>query len=91
MKLNNMAKKRDAILMTVTGQKNVGKTFLSKLLIDKYAYPINGVGRKVLIYDVNMEYEFEFLKTLILFLIEVLQGPHSVLIRLANQLVVLLL
>lgn len=58
---------RDAILMVVTGQKRVGKTYATLKLIQEYLQnhtegyvTINekkiAVGRNVLIYDVNMEY-----------------------------------
>lgn len=50
---------REPILMSVTGQKGVGKTYTTKQTIDDYVKdnPKTGKkGRKVLIYDINMEY-----------------------------------
>jgi len=50
---------REPILVVATGQKKVGKTYTTTQLIDQYtrSNPANGKeGRKVLIYDVNMEY-----------------------------------
>lgn len=54
-----MSDLREPILVVATGQKKVGKTYTTTKLIDQYtrSNPQNGKeGRKVLIYDVNMEY-----------------------------------
>lgn len=51
--------KREPILMCATGKKGVGKTFTTTLLIDNYIKGNKKQGkkaRKVLIYDINMEY-----------------------------------
>ena len=51
--------KREPILMCATGKKGVGKTFTTNLLIDTYTKGNRKAGkkaRKVLIYDINMEY-----------------------------------
>lgn len=51
--------KREPILMCATGKKGVGKTYSTTQLIDSYVKnnPKTGKkGRKVLIYDINMEY-----------------------------------
>ena len=50
---------REPILMVATGQKKVGKTYTTTQLIEQYirSNPTTGKkARKVLIYDVNMEY-----------------------------------
>ena len=55
-----MVEEREPILMVVTGQKKVGKTYATTQMIDPYMQgnPSMGEkGRKVLIYDANMEYE----------------------------------
>jgi hypothetical protein len=55
---------REPILMCVTGRKGVGKTYTTENHIKKYVKPNSRgrAGRKVLIYDVNMEYrEFKTL------------------------------
>ena len=51
---------REPLLMVAVGQKGVGKTYSTTQLISQYTAnnPQTGkVARKVLIYDVNMEYE----------------------------------
>lgn len=51
--------KREPILMCATGKKGVGKTFTTNLLIDSYTKgnkKTRKKPRKVLIYDINMEY-----------------------------------
>jgi len=50
---------REPLLIIATGQKGVGKTHTTKQLIAQYTQPNPSTGkkaRKVLIYDVNMEY-----------------------------------
>jgi len=50
---------REPILMCATGKKGVGKTFTTLQLIDEYVVDNKKTGkkaRKVLIYDINMEY-----------------------------------
>ncbi len=54
-----MSKVREPILIIATGTKGVGKTYATCHVIDKYIHPDITTGkkaRKVLIYDVNMEY-----------------------------------
>jgi len=54
-----MASKREPILMCATGKKGVGKTYQTELLIQSYIISNKKTGkkgRKVLIYDINMEY-----------------------------------
>ena len=54
-----MVEEREPILMGVVGMKKVGKTFTTTQSIDKYTKPNSKTGkkgRKVLIYDINMEY-----------------------------------
>lgn len=51
--------KREPILMCATGKKGVGKTYTTTLLLEDYVKnnPKTGKkGRKILIYDINMEY-----------------------------------
>jgi hypothetical protein len=51
---------REPLLIIATGQKGVGKTYATKKLIAQYTKPNVQTGkqaRKVIIYDVNMEYE----------------------------------
>lgn len=51
--------KREPILMCATGKKGVGKTYTTTQLISSYVKPnkkSGKKGRKVLIYDINMEY-----------------------------------
>jgi hypothetical protein len=52
-------KEREPLLMCVTGRKGVGKTFTTTKMLYDYVKPnpkTGKKGRKVLIYDVNMEY-----------------------------------
>ncbi len=52
-------KKREPILMCATGKKGVGKTFTTTLGLEDYVKSNKKTGkkgRKVLIYDINMEY-----------------------------------
>ena len=54
-----MVREREPILMCATGKKGVGKTYQTEKLINDYIKPNRGTGkkgRKVLIYDINMEY-----------------------------------
>jgi hypothetical protein len=54
-----MISRREPILMCATGKKGVGKTYTTMQLINSYIKPNKGTGkkaRKVLIYDINMEY-----------------------------------
>ena len=54
-----MLNEREPILLCATGKKGVGKTYITNKLIKKYvrSNPKTGKkGRKVLIYDINMEY-----------------------------------
>lgn len=54
-----MGELREPILMAVVGMKKVGKTFTTTKSLDSYSTPNSKTGkkaRKVLIYDVNMEY-----------------------------------
>lgn len=54
-----MYDKREPILMCATGKKGVGKTYTTMQHISKYVKPDKKTGkkaRKVLIYDINMEY-----------------------------------
>ncbi len=53
---------REPKIIIATGTRGVGKTFKSKEVIQKYILPNNDngkAGRKVLIFDVNMEYTNE--------------------------------
>lgn len=57
--MSDINEPREPILVVATGQKKVGKTFTTTRMIEQYIRPNpeNGKeGRKVLIYDVNMEY-----------------------------------
>ena len=50
---------REPILMCATGKKGIGKTYTTTMLIDNYIKTnrkSGKKGRKVLIYDINMEY-----------------------------------
>lgn len=52
-------KEREPLLMCVTGRKGVGKTYTTTKMLYSYVKPnlkTGRKGRKVLIYDVNMEY-----------------------------------
>jgi hypothetical protein len=52
-------KEREPLLMCVTGRKGVGKTYTTTKMLYDYIKPnprTGKKGRKVLIYDVNMEY-----------------------------------
>ena len=54
-----MIERREPILMCATGKKGVGKTYTTMGLINSYIKPNKKTGkkaRKVLIYDINMEY-----------------------------------
>jgi len=54
-----MDDRREPILMCATGKKGVGKTYTTMQLIKEYIKPNKKTGkkaRKVLIYDINMEY-----------------------------------
>ena len=54
-----MYDRREPILMCATGKKGVGKTYTTMQLIKDYIKPNKKTGkkaRKVLIYDINMEY-----------------------------------
>jgi len=54
-----MDDRREPILMCATGKKGVGKTYTTMNLIKDYIKPNKKIGkkaRKVLIYDINMEY-----------------------------------
>lgn len=54
-----MYDRREPILMCATGKKGVGKTFTTRRLIKDYVKSNKKTGkkaRKVLIYDINMEY-----------------------------------
>jgi hypothetical protein len=54
-----MHDRREPILMCATGKKGVGKTYTTMRLIEDYTKPNKKTGkkaRKVLIYDINMEY-----------------------------------
>jgi hypothetical protein len=54
-----MNDRREPILMCATGKKGVGKTYTTMRLIKNYIKPNKKTGkkaRKVLIYDINMEY-----------------------------------
>ena len=51
---------REPQLIVATGKKGVGKTYTTKIAISSYVRPNSKTGkraRKVLIYDVNMEYD----------------------------------
>ena len=54
-----MYDRREPILMCATGKKGVGKTYTTMNMIKSYVKPNKKTGkkaRKVLIYDINMEY-----------------------------------
>jgi hypothetical protein len=54
-----LGKEREPILMCATGKKGVGKTYTTTIMLEDYVKSNRKTGkkgRKVLIYDINMEY-----------------------------------